>query len=116
MYSNCLFEAIKAKIKDPKNVKIHLIPPALNKYRFHIYWVNIKENRVYHYSAKNDNFLSRFKLLFNGTLKETPIIFFEECLYNKMKTAGWNLNKQIKIAKKLGFIKTEPFEIDRSDF
>ena len=25
MYSNCLLEAIKAKIKDPKNVQIHQV-------------------------------------------------------------------------------------------
>ena len=38
MYSNCLFEAIKAKIKDPKNVHIHILSPKLNNGDFHIYW------------------------------------------------------------------------------
>ena len=30
MYSNCLFEALKVKVKDPKNVKIHIIPSKIN--------------------------------------------------------------------------------------
>ena len=42
MYSNCLFEAIKAKLKAPKNVRIHKIPAFLNpdfKTPFpHFYW------------------------------------------------------------------------------
>lgn len=37
MYSNCLFEAIKAKIKDPKNVQIRLIPPSINNWNLHFY-------------------------------------------------------------------------------
>ena len=45
MKSNCLFEAIKAKIKDPKNVKIHRFPITLNNNQLHFYWINESENR-----------------------------------------------------------------------
>ena len=49
MYSNCLFEAIKAKIKDPKNVQIHLIPPSINNWNLHFYWINKSNQTIYHY-------------------------------------------------------------------
>lgn len=113
MYSNCLFEAIKAKIKDPKNVHIHLIPPTLNNFRMHFYWIDLKENRFFHYCAKEGH--CRLEILFNGTLREKPTILFEELLYKKMKEAKWSESKQIKTAKKLGFIRKEPFEIEREE-
>lgn len=33
-----------------------------------------------------------------------------------MQSKGWSKEKQIKTAKKLGFEKLEPFEIDREKF
>ena len=37
-YSNCLFEAIKAKLKDPMHINIHVIPPRLNNSVFPHFW------------------------------------------------------------------------------
>lgn len=113
MYSNCLLEAIKAKIKDPKNVQIHLIPPSINNWNLHFYWSNKSNQTIYHYSEENKNCLSRFKILFHGKLKSRWILSFEELLYKKMQSKGWSKERQIKTAKKLGFEKLEPFEIDR---
>lgn len=116
MYSNCLIEALKAKLKDPKNVHIHLIPPAINNYNFHFYWINREENTVYHYSEQNKSFFGKFNFLFKGKLKSRWVISFEELMYKKMKSKGWSTKKQIKYAKKLGFVRPEPFEIDRSEY
>lgn len=40
MYSNCLIEALKAKIKDPKNVTIHTFPAKVNGHGIfpHFWW------------------------------------------------------------------------------
>ena len=48
-YSNCLLEALKAWIKDPKNVKIIFLPKKWNSDRRHFLW--IKDGKVYHYEA-----------------------------------------------------------------
>lgn len=46
MYSNCLFEALKAKIKDPKYVRIIRLPKEVNAGICHIMW--IKGDTVFH--------------------------------------------------------------------
>lgn len=115
MYSNCLFEAIKAKLKDPKNIEIHLIPPSINNHDLHFYWKNKEENRIYHFTTKKNNFWDRLNIfIFKGNFKTMKEIFFEELLYRKMKKAGWPKKKQIKYAKKLNFERIEPFEFDRN--
>ena len=52
-YSNCLAEALKAWIKDPKNVKIIYLPKKWNHGAKHFLWV--KGGKVYHYEARNQN-------------------------------------------------------------
>ena len=47
MYSNCLLEAIKAKIKDPKNVHIFLLPKEVNDC-MHFMW---KKGNYYYQST-----------------------------------------------------------------
>lgn len=39
MYSNCLVEAIKAKIKDPKAVRIIYLPKKWNNGARHFMWI-----------------------------------------------------------------------------
>jgi hypothetical protein len=111
MKSNCLFEAIKAKIKDPKNVKIHRFPITLNNNQLHFYWINESENRFWHYSLPNSKAFCN--PLFDGKIKSMNNIFFEEKMYKKMNELKWSYDKQIKMAKKLGFRNPEPFEMDR---
>lgn len=111
MISNCLFEAIKAKLKDPRNVKICLLPLSLNNNRLHFYWINKSENRFYHFVLPNCKVFCN--PLFNGKLKSMNNIFFEEKMYKKMSNLNWSYDKQIKMAKKLGFSNTEPFELER---
>lgn len=111
MISNCLFEAIKAKIKNPQNIRIHVMPISINNGQLHFYWVNIAENRMYHYVLPGCNVFCN--PLFNGKLKSMNNIFFEEKMYKKMAKLNWTRECQIKMAKKLGFSITEPFELDR---
>lgn len=49
MMSNCLFEAVKAKLKNPKNVKILYWTPAMNNGRWHFLWRNLKDNTISHF-------------------------------------------------------------------
>ena len=72
MYSNCLIEAIKAKIKDPKNVQIIKLPKEVNGRKSHFMWV--KENFVYH--AFNNQFDNR-KFWFPYSVKKVPVDVFE---------------------------------------
>mgnify|MGYP002857447552 CR=1 FL=1 len=75
MYSNCLFEALKAKIKDPKNVRIIRLPKEINHGYSHYMW--IKDGFVYHSFDKNYDGESRPKLLFSCTNKK---ISFRRCV------------------------------------
>ena len=45
MYSNCLIEAIKAKVRDPKAVRIIYLPKKWNNGVRHFMWV--KNDKVY---------------------------------------------------------------------
>ena len=113
MYSNCLFEAIKAKIKDPKNIHIHHFPISLNNNYLHFYWVDDRDNAILHYENPNAGkyWFSRFSLLFNGRLKRHQRDLFERKLYKKMTNLGWSFRKQVRIAKKLGFKWLNPNEL-----
>ena len=76
MKSNCLIEALKAKIKNPKSVTIHMFPLSLNNNQLHFYWIDDSENRVFHYAKANCN--SFCCPLFEGVLKKRIRDCFEE--------------------------------------
>ena len=46
--SNCLLEAIKAKLADPKNIKLIKIDANISRGGTHFLWINKKENTVSH--------------------------------------------------------------------
>ncbi len=48
MYSNCLFEAFKAKFKDPKNVYIFKVLKRFGGDATHFMWYNEKSAKYYH--------------------------------------------------------------------
>lgn len=108
MYSNCLIEAIRAKLKDPKNIHIHLYPPSLNRYCLHFYWIDEMENKVCEYCVSDPKPFDRFKILFKSEVKRRSRALFERRTYEKMKSKGWPLSKQIKIAKRLDFYYEDP--------
>ena len=66
MYSNCLFETLKAKLKEPKAVHIKML---LGKFRSnifpHFYW--IKDN--YAYDFRSEKKRRKYQvILFKGTI------------------------------------------------
>lgn len=93
MYSNCLLEAIKAKIKDPKNVSIVCLPKELNNGHIHFMWRNKLDNTVHHYrdDGKSDKFF------FNGIHKTMSFEAFEMWMLYRLQT----IENKIEIAKKL---------------
>jgi len=93
-YSNCLIEALKAWIKDPKNVKIIYLPKKWNNDRRHFLW--LKNDKVYHYEALDKN---NKKLFFKGTYKEQDLNTFEAFILHRLGYKP-SIDKKI-VAKKL---------------
>lgn len=78
MYSNCLFEAIKAKIKDPKNVQIIYLPSRLNVYKgCHFKSKEIPKKAFKHFWTTLYNYLKDNE----EVLEEKSRIFLEKELY-----------------------------------
>ena len=88
MKSNCLFEAIKAKIKDPQNITIHILSPKLNNGELHVYWFDKKDNHIYHYTYLDEDSCYFF---FEGKISSHNIKLFESKLYSRMKTLNWSV-------------------------
>lgn len=103
-YSNCLIEALKAWIKDPKNVKIIYLPKKWNYGARHFLW--IKNDKVYHYEARNEK---HNKYFFKGDFKEVSLDNFEAFILHRLGYKP-DIDKKI-VAKKLHLpsIKKEGF-------
>lgn len=80
MISNCLFAALIAKIKNPKNVKIIFIPKRFNK-QFGCHFVWTENNFVYHFVHTTK---SNFSLLYKGKIKKCSKDTFETFMYTKI--------------------------------
>lgn len=109
MISNCLFEAVKAKLKDPRNVRIHYIPAKLNNGHIHFYWYDFADQSVRQFTHKINENVNGF--LFKGETGSFNIKLFESRMYAKMKENGWSEDKQRNYANKKGFCNPEPFSI-----
>lgn len=60
-YSNCLIESIKAKIKDPKNVKITIVPPWYNEvFCFHAMWTDGVNDYDFGSEGMGDSFIGNW--------------------------------------------------------
>lgn len=94
MISNCLFEAIRAKLKDPRNVKIHLYPPQINGGKFHFYWVS--GGQFYHFVKEN----KKSVLLFKGHVNEYREKMFYSFIGHRMYASGLNKEQAYQLAKK----------------
>lgn len=101
MYSNCLFEAIKAKIKDPKNVHIFLVPKNFGGGATHFMWFNEKTQKYYHSVATDLNSYKKFwhKILHNHKIKEVDEALFNAFIYKRFCFS--TMNERKKIAKKM---------------
>ena len=92
MKSNCLFEAVKAKIKNPKNIQIFKLPKGISK-TTHFVW---KDGNFY-YHAYNVNH-SKNKFFFECKIKKIPDYVFESFILNYIEFS--DVESKIKIAKK----------------
>lgn len=100
MYSNCLIEAIKAKLKDPLNIKLGIIEPRINGGNLHFYWIDNKEKRVYHYKDPN-NAKGLKTYFFPGKLSYyDDIDFFYTLLIHKCYKAGLSIKETFAYAKR----------------
>ena len=95
-----LKQLLKAKIKNPKNIEIHVFPLSLNNNQLHFYWIDEEENRICHYAKKNCK--SFCCPLFKGETKRRIRDCFEEKMSRQMVEKEWDSEKIIKIAKKMG--------------
>lgn len=99
-YSNCLFEAIKAKLKDWKNIEIKIIPRRLNVSNTnHFYWVNKSTKDIFDFSF--DDSTSKKGLLY-PYLYKGRIYKVDESKHNKLLNVG--VKRSIRnLEKKLNF-------------
>lgn len=93
MRGNCLIEAIKAKIKDPKNVSIVRLPSILNYGHPHYIWFDKKDNKVHHFTSVGKS----NHIYFNGIYKTLSLEAFETWALFKLIAK----KNKLKIAKKL---------------
>lgn len=96
MYSNCLVEVIKAKIKDPKAVRIIYLPKKWNNGARHFMW--IKGDKVYHYTHEES---VKGGILFKGFVKVQDLETFEAFILHRLGNK-WKINKE-EVGRKLRF-------------
>lgn len=84
MISNCLFEAIKAKIKDPKNVTIHHFPASINGNGIwpHFWW-SIGETG-YDFKKESE---TKQNILFSGKIRSYEKRVYEDRIKLEYKRA-----------------------------
>ena len=99
-YSNCLFEAIKAKLKNWKNVSIHFIPGWLEPTgHFHFYWNNSSNNTYYDFRLLPGHH-KNLCIFFKGYIEVSSQSEWEKRMYRSTEL----LNK--KLQKKYNFNST----------
>lgn len=75
MKSNCLFEALKAKMRDPKNVRIHIIRHLMSDSVWSHFWWE-KDNKAFNFVSRKPR---RFQVfLFEGDIQETSLSYYLE--------------------------------------
>lgn len=90
-YSNCLLEAIKAKIRDPKRVRVTYLPPTINEcFCPHFMW----SDGVKDYDFDVERYLKWYeRIWFKGCIRERGLGFNQR----------WKAYRREKICKrKLG--------------
>lgn len=101
MYSNCLFEAIKAKIKDPKNVRIIKLPKVASD-RGHWGWTDGE----YFYHSYNTNRKWYNKWWHPSKTKKVEFYVFESFIFGYLNYTSLKYKK--KNMKKL-YLHTNDF-------
>lgn len=110
--SNCLFEALKAKLKDPRHIKIGYLPPAINDGRFHFWWINESEGKVYHFRQDDDR-KKETPFFFSGSTCRNDFDVFQDFVVRKCFYAGKNVQETQRYGRKAGLnIPIEDIEVD----
>lgn len=109
MYSNCLFEAIKAKIKDPKHVHIHYLPRKINPtHHIHFYWYTyMPKNPIINYII--EDFVHSKKdihqnIWFDGNIRQEDVKIWENFLRKILKEKGYTKQQIKNFEKKKNFV------------
>lgn len=93
-YSNCLFEAIKAKVKDWKNVSVHFIPGWLEPTgHFHFYWKNSSSNMYYDFRMHPD-YHKNFHVYFKGYIEVSTKPEWEKRMFRSSELLCRRLQKK----------------------
>lgn len=106
-YSNCLLEAVKAKLKDWKDIKIFYIPKKFNDTKcFHFMWKNTKTNETFDFKAEKA-LSSPLKLLyFKGHIRKVSIQnYYSKYMNNEVSKylKSKYRKEELKIEKKYGY-------------
>ena len=94
-YSNCLIEAVKAKLKDPEHVRIIMIKPGVISKNLHFAWTDGE----YFYHAYSHNRKWWAKYWYKPVFKKIPFIVFESFICDRLK--GESIELQKKVLKEL---------------
>ena len=94
MYSNCLFEALKAKIKNPKHVHVFSVPRYAQNGQAHFMWYNDETGLVGHAFSHTTG----CNLLFRPTIKYVSVNVVQRWLLGLL---GKDEKRATKFAKRL---------------
>lgn len=95
-YSNCLIEAVKAKLRDPEHIRIIMIRPHVVTKDCHFAWTD--GEYFYHAYGHNRKWWARY--WYKPIIKKVPLIVFESFVCDKLK--GEPIEYQKKVLKELG--------------
>lgn len=97
MKSNCLFEALKAKLRNPKGVKMFKVPKELND-NTHFMW---REGDFY-YHAYIKNY-DKFHFLFDFKIKKIPAYVFESFAIDLIQFQNEKIKRRVAKTTALKF-------------
>lgn len=112
MYSNCLLEALKAKIKNPKQTRIHAVPAKFNPLHtpFPHFWWSI-DGQAYEFISDKDR---KFQVvLFKGHVETRTVDEMKEKIRRLFRLYTISLSKKYGDAfedDKVYFTKSDDFK------
>lgn len=90
--SNCLIEAVKAKLKDWKHVTIFFCYPGKQQF-CHFMWSDTRKQKSYDFSDSSPHDLPWYKcLLFRGCIREFNFEFARQ--YSELRNGGAVLKRR----------------------
>lgn len=96
MYSNCFIEALRAKLKDPKNIKMFRIPKEVSDTK-HWMWFDSSRECYCHFSANKPRW-------YNHWFHKGKFVSRQEKVFNKFAVShlkGVSLERKKEIGEKL---------------